>query len=556
MDYSINIAPLLQSLGLTHVIVCPGSRSAPLTIAFARTAGITCKVVFDERSAGYIALGIAAHLQKPVAVITTSGTAAINLYPAVAEAYFQQIPLLIITADRPPEWIGQREGQSVYQDRLYGFHAKNYYSLPVDKIHSDAKYATARMAQDAYNEAYSLPYGPVHINVPLREPLYPQHTDSMVYDKSIIISKKHSPTLNVSDTTWKYIEKIVSQNTKIVILAGQQVPDDSLNIALVPFLKNITIIGEPLSNIQSEGIINSCFQALFAHAGEELKPDILITIGANMVSKAIKQYFTKYKPAHHLHIGIESRFIDPMQTITQYIPMKPSIFFVNLIKNININPDIRYYEAWHNIYSSITKTKYQYLDNHASDAELIYFYHIINALPERVALHLSNSLPIRYLNYVSKLHISYYCNRGTSGIDGCTSTAVGYTWANTALTNILITGDMAFLYDKNALWHNDIPDNLKIIVFNNHSGGIFHTLPGPKQLPENSTYFAGHQPYGAQHIAAHYGIGYTLVQKLDEFQITISAFLQKNGCHILEIETDAQLNAQYLSDFEKHLQLS
>jgi len=301
----MRLAEIAYYKGIHHVIISPGSRSAPVTIAFARHPDIKTYVIPDERSAGYIALGMSIKLGQPVGLVCTSGTAAINLYPAIAEAFYQNIPLLIFTADRPPEWIDQADGQTIHQENLYGKHVKEYFSLPSDQINQNDYWYVDRIINEAINKAIDPIQGPVHLNIPVREPFYPEETDQYLFNNNPKIIDTNRDIGDLSIENWKKLADIWDRSQKVLVVAGQSRTNVDLNKRLTEFITTfeIPLIGDTIANIH--GIDNNSIthHDLILSNNDALKktlePDLLITFGNGVISKNLKNFLRIAEPANH-----------------------------------------------------------------------------------------------------------------------------------------------------------------------------------------------------------------------------------------------------------------
>ena len=355
-----NIAALCAAHGLTEVVLSPGSRCAPLTLAFARHPATNVRVVPDERAAAFIGLGIAQARRVPTVLVCTSGTAGLNYAPAVAEAYYQQVPLLILTADRPPEWIDQLDGQTIRQNGLYGPHVKGAYTFPVETTHPDAKWHANRLMNEAINLAKAYPPGPVHVNIPLREPLYP--TGEVVFEEVRVV-KDVTMTQLLLPADIESLAQEFSRETKILIAFGQQSNQfrerfhiDSNSIY---DLTKAVFLGEIISNVSSTDDLEPIStQDIFLNSGinqEQLRPDLLITCGKSFISKAFKKFIRQHPPKHHWHIQMGSLAADPFTSITRIIKAEPASFLNDLLKSATpwegLNNEVRgarneYFERW------------------------------------------------------------------------------------------------------------------------------------------------------------------------------------------------------------------
>ncbi|GHA55559.1 2-succinyl-5-enolpyruvyl-6-hydroxy-3-cyclohexene-1-carboxylic-acid synthase [Pontibacter akesuensis] len=546
----VNIAEICARKGVEQVVLSPGSRCAPLTIAFARHPKLTVRTVSDERAAAFIALGMALTTGKPTVLVCTSGTAALNYAPAVAEAFFQQVPLLLLTADRPPEWIDQLDGQTIRQQNVYGQHIKQSYTFPVDFAHPDAVWHSERMVSEALNTAKAFPAGPVHINVPLREPFYPAPGEELVFEKQVKIIEEEQPLFDLSQMQALKLQSGILKYNKVLVLAGQGQRDEALLQSLRAFADSTgaVVVGDSISNVHElEGVIRHQDVFLANESKEklaQLQPDLLITFGKSIISKALKLYLRQHKPKAQWHLQPAGQVADTFQALTKIIRCSPRSFFASMAGSTKVDPTFS--KAW----KGADRAAGEFLKTYAASApysELPLVARLLQQLPKLSNLHLANSMAVRYANLVGlqpEQQVEVYANRGTSGIDGSTSTAVGCALTSAGITTLL-TGDLAFFYDRNGLWHNYLPPNLRIVLLNNHAGGIFRLIDGPKQQPELAPYFETKQNLDAQNTAKDFGMYYTSVETLESLEEVLPQFLApKAGAGILEIFTDSPSNAE------------
>ena len=521
----------------------------------------------DERAAGFMALGLAQQTRTPVGLVCTSGTAVLNYGPAVAEAFYQQIPLLVFTADRPPEWIDQQDGQTIRQQNIYGPHCRGSFNLPVDYTHPDAQWHAERIMAEAINRATTPIPGPVQINVPLREPLYPpsgQLIDPQANPKTIQLLPTHS---TLPQAEWQNLLSVWKRARKKLIVGGMR---DVLPTGLDRFQSDptVAIIADLTANIhQTVGRLPHWELALETKSApilDELAPDLLVTFGGPIVSKSFKLFLRQHRPEAHWHIDPGGQIIDTFQSLTQVIPLQAATFFATLAhlaaeqtdSPLPSDPAPDYFDTWQTLGKKASEWQISFLAE-APFNEFQAVYDCLRALPEPSHLQLSNSMPIRYANLIGLAgrNIRVNSNRGTSGIDGCLSTAVGAAWATDRLTT-LITGDLAFFYDRNALWHKHVPANLRVIILNNHGGGIFKLIDGPGNLSaaELEDYFFTPHPLTAKNTATDFNCDYfyckdriTLNQQLGEF------FGSRPKAAILEIDTDSAVNTTVFRQFKAML---
>lgn len=550
MQTVFDIAEICARHGIKEAIVCPGSRCAPLTISFARHPDINVRTISDERSAAFIGLGIALQTKKTVVLICTSGTAAANFYPAIIEAFYQNIPLLVLTADRPPEWIDQRDGQTIRQQELYGRHVKKAFSFPVDHDNPESKWYGNRIISEAINASGSHPAGPVHINIPLREPFYPEK--EIVFSSRIRIIQENPGKRSISEEDRSRFYKKISQVNKILIVPGQALPDKETKEAVSSFstATSAVIVSDSISNFFSiTGSIKYHDTILCGKKdNSHLKPELLITFGNSIISKSLKTFLRQNPPDEHWHIQEDGDVSDTYQCLSCVIRESPKTFFA-AFPFVSKNKDFQ--GLWHEANQKAEK----YLNNFfpaASFNEMEATKNVLAALPQDSILHLANSMPVRYANYCGvNGGITVYTNRGTSGIDGVTSTALGAALC-TKKTVTVLTGDMAFLYDRNALWNKYIPSNLRIVVLNNHGGGIFRMIDGPSRQPELEEYFVTDQPLNARHAAIESSLHYSFCHSQATLKEALTTFYQDSQkAKILEIETDGAINTEIFRRYKE-----
>ncbi|WP_461643603.1 2-succinyl-5-enolpyruvyl-6-hydroxy-3-cyclohexene-1-carboxylic-acid synthase [Labilibaculum euxinus] len=538
--------------GMEYVIVSPGSRNAPLTISFAKDDRIKSLVIVDERSAGYFALGIAQQTRKPVGLVCTSGTALLNYGPAVAEAFYQRLPLVVISADRPVEWIGQDDSQALPQVNVFGQFVKASYQLPLDANNPDDCWYLNRMVNEALSKAQSGRLGPVHINFPLREPLY----GVKPYPNSIerVIGKINSVD-ELSAGTISSIAAIVNSNQKIVILAGLLHPQAELNELLAELAqnKNVVILTESVSNLHNKEFLPCIDRVICSIKDEEIdnfKSDLLINFGGPLVSKMIKSFLRNNKPKEHWFVGKEDHFIDTFKNLTSHIDVSPLAFFKQLLPMIKPS-DSSFSDCWKCRDAEVSEIHSDYLKN-IEWSDLKVFEQILHAIPEGGNLQLANSSVVRYAQlFKTSAALTYNSNRGTSGIDGCTSTAAGAALVN-GKTTTLITGDISFFYDSNALWNKYLQPNFKIILINNGGGGIFRFISGPSGVDELEEYFETVQDYKAGKLAETFGLDYFYAENQEEVNSILPNFYAvSNRAAILEIKTPRTVNDQVLINYFK-----
>lgn len=565
-----DIAEICARHGISQAIVCPGSRCAPLTLAFARHEKISCRTLSDERSAGFVALGIAQQTKTPAVLVSTSGSAAYNFSPAVAEAFFQQIPVLIFTADRPKEWIDQLDGQTIRQENLFGNHVKKSYTLPADYTHADAIWYIHRTVNEAIALAQEFPQGPVHINIPLREPLYPAAGEKISFTKNIRLTQAAGGKMVLSEKELKPLLTELTGYQKVMLVAGQHDYHEGLLKAVEKFIKihKVALLGDVISNFHSlstniplaEVFLGQCSESV----AQTLQPDLLITFGKSVISKNLKVFLRKNPSLQHWHIQPGGLSSDTFQALTRIIYAEPKLFFESLstpphLDKFELQKKDNYANLWKAEMHRAQLASLAFF-NKSGFNELTGIREIINALPERCNLHLANSMAVRYANLIGLAEkgkgVRVFSNRGTSGIDGCTSTAVGHALSSD-VPNILITGDLAFFYDRNAFWHNYPIPNLHVVVVNNHGGVIFNLIDGPGDLPEANEFFITRQRLSARHLAHEFGFQFQEADNLKQLKSSLKDFFKFDGpTRILEITTDQASSKESFNQFKNHIKSS
>lgn len=544
---SQTLIALCRAKGIDHIVISPGSRNAPLTLGFAHNPFFKCYSIVDERAASFFALGLAQQLQKPVAVVCTSGSALLNYYPAIAEAFYSDIPLVVFSADRPKEYIDIGDGQTIRQENLYEKHI--LYSANC-KEGADHQIHNEKEINIALNTAIELS-GPVHINLPFSEPLYGVTDTQEVSPQNVPARPFQNKEPNMEALAQKW-----NASGKKMILVGTLAPG-SLDAAIVEQIakdKSVLVLTETTSNFHHPNFIPAIDQLITPLSDsefEELQPDILLTFGGLVVSKRIKAFLRKYKPKHHWHVHPKNA-LDTYFALEEHIQMSVNDFFTGFL-NHTIAVESDYQTKWINV------RKHRLARHEVFAAETVFsdfkvFEKIFQLMPDHIQLQLSNSATIRYAQLFDiKKNVSVFCNRGTSGIDGSTSTAVGAAVASETPT-LLITGDLSFFYDSNGLWNNYIPKNFKIIVINNGGGGIFRILPGQKDTEVFDTFFETRHELSAIHLAKMYGFDYCSAHDEEELEELLNLLFEKTDKPaILEIFTPSRVNDEVLIDYFRAL---
>jgi len=566
-----NLVTICAEKGIKTVVISPGSRNAPLIISFSEHGGFDCLSIPDERVAAFFALGIAQQTRIPVIITCTSGTASLNFAPAIAEAFYQKIPLLVLTADRPVEWIGQGEGQSIRQKQVYANYVKRSYELPQEPETHDDLWSNDRIICEAIDQTTLGVPGPVHINVPLREPLYgrkenisptfPKIIRTMPVDKSIL-------SVQLRDLTSEW-----TRTNKKMILCGlsPMVPDTKgghtqLNeqLARLNADNTVVIFSEVTSNVFTKSSISNFDSLLSAPeivSGNQKKysPDLLITLGDSFISKKIKNWIRSNRPPVHWHIGTDNYYLDTFQSLTRSIPLSPHVFFKQWLSFLDdtrqdlsastITDSFR--ENWTRLKKFVRIKQRDYLQG-IGWSDLRAFHVLLPQLPENTNLHLANSTPIRYAQlFEPRRDITYNANRGVAGIDGSSSTAAGAAFV-TGRATTLITGDLSFFYDSNALWHRYLTPLFRIVLINNEGGNIFRFISGPDTTNQLSEFFEAGQQADAEFIARAFKLNYFVADNEEVLKKVIPEFFQmqpNNRPALLEIKTPGIESAKIWRDY-------
>ncbi len=533
--------------GVRHFVLSPGSRNAPLLIAAAARHDIKRYVVADERTAGFIGLGLASILGRPVALICTSGTALLNYAPAVAEAYYRRVPLVVISADRPEEWIDQDDSQTLRQFEALRNFVKNSYDLEASGLDEiPASGLANRLANDAMLTALTPPEGPVHINLRLPEPLGRRRVELARTPRVItgVTAPAELPRTEIKRLGEELRDK------RIMIVCGFMNPDHKMNRALKELseIPNVAILAESIANF-SEGtdthLIDLPLSAEFTDCREVLQPDFVISVGGALVSRKLKE-FLRSSGAEHWGVGHFRTTVDCFRSLSKRIEVDAAPFLrglASILRGQASESTPRFAAEW----EKVRKASVQRRDRLVASApwcELKVFSILAERLSSRVNLHLSNGTSVRYGQLFDFAVHGTWCNRGVSGIDGSTSTAIGAALAYSGPT-VLVTGDMSFSYDLGALASRLAPDTFKIIVINNGGGAIFRFIGSTGSLdPETrETYFCADSTPPVRELAEAYGWAYSRAASEEELTRVIDPFVDFPGKAILEITVPPETGA-------------
>lgn len=539
---------ICYQLGIRDAVFSPGSRNAPLSISFSRHPHLRTRVVVDERSAGFIALGIAQHTQRPVVLCCTSGTALLNYGPAIAEAYYSRTPLIIMSGDRPSEWIDQWDGQTIKQQNVFQAFVKAFIQMPTSLDFEDARWAyQTKIAQGFHLATQSR--RPVHLNFPFREPFYPDKNQKLAISQDLKIIKSY-PAKKQANCEG-LIHDWAKATKKIIVIGQGTLSEDCKNQLRRLASQGIPIIADIISNghaltdvIQHQDLFlnNSALQ-------ESLTPDLVLTFGRSIISKNLKLFLRK-SAAIQWHIDPQPELQDPYQRLLGVIEGNPEQVLNKLIDPGQ--PSQVFANHWQVAQRQTAKLLIQY---QAPFSEFSAMQEVLKKVPRDIQIHLSNSMPVRYANFLgiapSKTRV--WANRGTSGIDGSNGTAVGHALSSDQLS-LLLTGDLSFLYDRNAFFHNEDLSHMRIVVFNNFGGGIFDLIPGPEALDpaEKDKFLTTPHQKDLSHSALDLGFDYQKCIDSSELNAILIHFFEPSAKgKLLEIQTQHPINKQVFQALKK-----
>ena len=555
MKFSKNI--LAQSIidlcfkkNIKNIVISPGSRNAPLTLGFNHSSFFKTYNIVDERSAAFFALGIAQQINFPVVLVCTSGSALLNYYPAISEAYYSNIPLVILSADRPGRLLNIGDGQTINQKNVFNknigysenLNQNDNYYLNLFGLRDNNQYKINKALNFSIEKQ-----SPVHINIPFSEPLYEVTNSLSVNTINKLPRLNNQNVKNISSFRNKWQNSI-----KKIILIGVSSPDllCKKSIDLLVSDSSLLVLIENTSNVYHPSFCNKIDQLIAPLTNKELKefrPEILITIGGMIISKKIKAIFRDNKPNEHWHIGIHDAN-DTFFCLTKHFKTSPNNIIYKLYENFNDNGS-DFYNKWDLVISKRKEKHKKYLSN------LIYcdfkvFDYVLNSIPSKSMLQVSNSSAIRYTQLFDlDSSINVFCNRGTSGIDGSTSTAVGAASVFKGNT-VFITGDLSFFYDSNALWNNFIPTSFRVILINNKGGGIFKILTKDNNTELFKKFFETKHDLYAKDLCNMYDFEYFTSNDEDSLKNILNDFHNESEKpRLLEVITDNDYNQDYLLNY-------
>ena len=557
-EYIATLVDEFAQLGITHAVFSPGSRSTTMAMLFREHGDFETYMNIDERSAGFMALGIAKAHRKPVILVCTSGSAVAHYMPAVLEAQYSGVPLIILSADRPHTLQHVGAPQTVDQQKLFGTAVNYYEELAVPQ--QDHYYTYPRLvARKAYMKAMDVKRGPVHINVPLFEPLVPE-LDKKHFDCGRLPFSVVGGTIQPSDVHAMYD---LLKNTKVLILAGPSAyPNDIESILALSYMFNAPILGDPLSNMRSvrdERVVTSYDAVLTQEAYRDvLQPDCILQIGQMVVSKRVQQWVASMQHTPIISVSPTMDYTNPAGNTTLFVQSTPQGLVAALkigIPELHAMENEGYAEG---AYEELDTADNGYLatwihadevgrkqlDTVGREQELFEgrTIHLLQELlPQHSQIVVANSMSIRDMDYFwsgNRHSAIIYGNRGVNGIDGTVSTALGI--ATNGMPTVLLTGDLTFFHDLNGLAvAKTHPLNVTIIVHNNDGGGIFEYLP-QKGTPHFDYLFSTAQGLDYSGLATLYGIDFVRVTSNDELKNALQNYVGTTGVHVIEIPTSKE----------------
>jgi 2-succinyl-5-enolpyruvyl-6-hydroxy-3-cyclohexene-1-carboxylate synthase len=464
--------------------------------------------------------------------------------------------LLVLTADRPPEWVDQWDGQTIFQEEVYGKHVKKSFRFPDTFAHQDQVRYAHRMSNEAILLSRQFPAGPVHLNIPLREPFYPEEGETFHFPTHPPVVSLESSEAQLSDGALEKLKSELASFRRILLVPGQQEPNSALLTVIERLAQNqqAIVVADSLSNLQGKGTITLQDHWLGReelHAA--LAPDLVISFGKSIISKSLKLFLRK-QDIQHWHIQPDGQAKDTYAGLTRILGSEP-FAFLNWLASQLPPLESDFAQRWQLLEEQVATILPRALKE-VEFGEYPAAKQVLDALPANGQLHVANSMAIRYVNFLGRRTQEICCNRGTSGIDGSNSTAVGASLISQEPVTLL-TGDMAFFYDRNAFWHNYPMPNLRVIVLNNHAGGIFRLIDGPARQPELEEYFETKQSLSAKSLASEYGFHYASVTTSEELESALVKFYEPSlQPKIIEITSSSPRNAEILKKIKGSISAS
>lgn len=529
---SVNsLTALLVAHGVGHAVVCPGSRNAAIVHNLEVCPDIGCVAVTDERSAAFYALGWALATGEPVAVCVTSGTALLNVVPAVAEAAFQQVPVVVISADRPAAWIGQQDGQTLPQPDALRPWVRCAVTLP-ERDDEEGRWHTNRLLNEALTAARSGGGGPVHINVPLNEPLFGFDVTQLPHERVIRRVGWESGRPDMEPLTAS-----LRKARRPMVVMGQMRPGTVSQKAMARIAEWAVVVHEALCPFVG-GVAHADLIVEGLADCAEARPDWLLYMGGSVVSKRLKQFLRGVEPLAEWRVETDGGMADTFCRLTGVMEAAPGAVAEALAEIVPKEDAMRdaYLLRWRQAEEQVVGELAQRPIEFSADG-------VVRLLEERltgqpVAIHYANSTAVRLANLYARHQV--WCNRGVNGIEGSLSTAAGFSLGFPGKV-VCVTGDLSFFYDQNALWPQAVDGRLRIVLLNDGGGSIFGQLPGITESPVWGTSISGAHQTEASGICRQFGIGYIAAHTLEEVQLGLEQLLNEESQRPIVLEVRLQI---------------
>lgn len=555
---NVNIlTSLLLEYGVSDAVVCPGSRNAPIVHNLSVCEAIRCRPVTDERSAAFYALGLAIATRRPTVVCVTSGSALLNVMPAVAEAAYQHVPLVVISADRPQQWIDQLDGQTIPQSDALGRFVRKAVQLP-EPHNDEERWLCRRLVNEAMHLATCRQGAPVHINVPISEPLFEFDTEQLPQLSRFNNIKRAA----IKDASMDMPDAF-HDATRPMIVIGQLAHGTISHETIRSLSEKYVVMSEPLSNPSymtihfDEAIRYIVSDNSSINDDEDDKtayyPDYVIYVGDTLVSKPARRFLRNAKAPSCLITPDAADIHDPLMTLTDIVECDSdsiNALLASLCDAPDTDERCRFHDRWQSFLDAYAAHADAYAPEYSQMATVKYFEEQLADLDIDICVHYANSSAVRLACIYAQHYV--WCNRGVNGIEGSLSTAAGFSLATPDMT-ICVIGDLSFFYDQNALWNSNLRGNLRIILLNNRGGGIFRQLPGLSDSPAADDLVMASHENTAQGICTQNDIGYLSAKNMDEMQIGIVTLLTRESERpmLLEVFTDSNDDVKALEKYFK-----
>ena len=555
---NVNIlTSLLLEYGVSDAVVCPGSRNAPIVHNLSVCEAIRCRPVTDERSAAFYALGLAIATRRPTVVCVTSGSALLNVMPAVAEAAYQHVPLVVISADRPQQWIDQLDGQTIPQSDALGRFVRKAVQLP-EPHNDEERWLCRRLVNEAMHLATCRQGAPVHINVPISEPLFEFNTEQLPQLSRFNNIKRAA----IKDASMDMPDAFHDAKRPMIVI-GQLAHGTVSHETIRSLSEKYVVMSEPLSNPSymtihfDEAIRYIVSDNSSINDDEDDKtayyPDYIIYVGDTLVSKPARRFLRNAKAPSCLITPDAADIHDPLMTLTDIVECDTdsiNALLASLCDAPDTDERCRFHDRWQSFLDAYAAHADAYAPEYSQMATVKYFEEQLADLDIDICVHYANSSAVRLACIYAQHYV--WCNRGVNGIEGSLSTAAGFSLATNDMT-VCVIGDLSFFYDQNALWNSNLRGNLRIILLNNRGGGIFRQLPGLSDSPAADDLVMASHENTAQGICTQNDIGYMSAKNMDEMQIGVVTLLTRESERpmLLEVFTDSNDDVKALEKYFK-----